>query len=241
MPDAEARALRRAVVLLLMLSVARWLHASVDRRSSSMPEGEAAEAASLHAVRTRAALEEEEHRARPLGEGETIDPNRASAQELDRIPGVGPSKAQAIVTARASGAVFLQPEDLLVVRGFGPSVIERIRPHLSFSDAPPGRRSRTPGQGSRWERSGGRSAGAANAAARTQAPTSSPGLVDVNRAGSDELVRLPRIGPVTAQRIIAARRERPFASLEDLGRVPGIGPATVEALRGLVTVGPGRR
>ena len=65
--------------------------------------------------------------------------------------------------------------------------------------------------------------------------------MDINRADPNELVRLPRIGPVTAQRIVAARRERPFSSLEDLGRVPGIGPATLDGLRGLVTVGTGRR
>ena len=50
-----------------------------------------------------------------------------------------------------------------------------------------------------------------------------------------ELQRLPNVGPVLAQRIILARSERPFRSLEDLRRVPGIGPKTLEKLRPFVT------
>lgn len=221
MPDTETRALRRAVVLLLTISVARWVHATVAGRGSPPPENQMVEEAARHAARTRTALKEEEARTRPLAEGETIDPNRASTEELDRLPGVGPSKARAIVTARENGTVFLGPGDLATVRGFGPAVIERILPHLVFPAA--AARARPP------------------PADRPRVRALSPSPVDVNRAGLDELVRLPRIGPVTAERILAARRERPFSSVEDLSRVPGIGPATVEALRGLVTVGPRRR
>ncbi|MFM7411980.1 MAG: ComEA family DNA-binding protein [Planctomycetota bacterium] len=56
--------------------------------------------------------------------------------------------------------------------------------------------------------------------------------VNVNEAGVDELAVLPGLGPTTAGRIIAHRREHgPFASLDDLLDVPGIGPATLEGLR----------
>ncbi len=62
---------------------------------------------------------------------------------------------------------------------------------------------------------------------------SAPGIpVNINRAGADELMELPGIGPAKAQAIIA---NRPFASVDDLDRVPGIGPATLEVLRPLVT------
>lgn len=58
--------------------------------------------------------------------------------------------------------------------------------------------------------------------------------VDLNRASERQLLGLPGVGPVTAQRIVAAR---PFHRLEDLLRVPGIGPVRFEALRDHVTLG----
>ena len=60
-------------------------------------------------------------------------------------------------------------------------------------------------------------------------------LVNVNTATLEELVALPNIGPVTAQRIIDYRElASPFATLADLDQVSGIGPATLEALQDLV-------
>jgi DNA uptake protein ComE-like DNA-binding protein len=62
--------------------------------------------------------------------------------------------------------------------------------------------------------------------------------LDVNEAGVAELMRLPHIGAAIAQRIVAARNERPFASVDDLRRVRGIGPKTLAGLRPHVRVGP---
>ena len=51
--------------------------------------------------------------------------------------------------------------------------------------------------------------------------------IDLNAADAVELQRLPGIGPVTAERIIAGR---PYARLEDLLAVRGIGPKTLERI-----------
>lgn len=56
--------------------------------------------------------------------------------------------------------------------------------------------------------------------------------VNVNAAGVVELAQLPGLGPATAERIVAYRREHgPFASHDELLRVPGIGPVTLESLQ----------
>jgi competence protein ComEA len=61
------------------------------------------------------------------------------------------------------------------------------------------------------------------------------GPVNVNTATADELTRLPRIGPVLAQRIVQWRTDHgKFASLDQLDAVPGIGSKMIESLRGLV-------
>jgi hypothetical protein len=61
--------------------------------------------------------------------------------------------------------------------------------------------------------------------------------VRINWAAEDELVRLPRVGPALARRIIATRQARGlFREPAELLQVPGIGPATYQALEDFVTV-----
>ena len=62
--------------------------------------------------------------------------------------------------------------------------------------------------------------------------------VNLNTAGSDELVGLPGIGPAMAGRIIAYRNQHgKFISVDDLSNVRGIGKKKLERLRPYCTVG----
>jgi competence protein ComEA len=64
---------------------------------------------------------------------------------------------------------------------------------------------------------------------------SSPAVVDLNSATIDQLETLPRVGPVTAQKIIDWRTAHSgFTSVEQLQQVSGIGPATYSELAPLV-------
>lgn len=64
-----------------------------------------------------------------------------------------------------------------------------------------------------------------------------PLRVNVNAAGTEELERLPGIGPVRAAEIVRLRRERgSFTTVDELLDVRGIGPVTLERLRPFAVV-----
>ena len=56
-----------------------------------------------------------------------LDLNRASREELESLPGVGPVIAERILTLRQELGRFRGLEELRSVRGIGPATIERIR------------------------------------------------------------------------------------------------------------------
>ena len=57
-----------------------------------------------------------------------IDLNIATAVDLDRLPGVGPSTAKAIIDHRTRNGPFASVDDLLKVKGIGPAKLAEIRP-----------------------------------------------------------------------------------------------------------------
>ena len=59
-----------------------------------------------------------------------IDINRASAKELEALPGVGPATAKRIIDYRNTNGHFNSPEDLTNIRGIGWSKLEKIKAHI---------------------------------------------------------------------------------------------------------------
>ncbi len=66
----------------------------------------------------------------PAAEGDSIDLNRATAEELTRLPGVGEVIAKRIVEFREKHGPFERVEDLMKVKGIGEKSLEKIRPHV---------------------------------------------------------------------------------------------------------------
>lgn len=66
--------------------------------------------------------------------GLALDPNTASAKDLEALPGVGPVIARRLVEYRQSHGPFRKPEDLLQVSGIGPKKLEQLRPFLCIEE-----------------------------------------------------------------------------------------------------------
>lgn len=59
---------------------------------------------------------------------------------------------------------------------------------------------------------------------------------DLNTATLTELQKVNGIGPKKAEAIIEYRKKTPFKSVDELDKVPGFGKATVEKVKGELTV-----
>jgi len=185
---------------------------------------------------TRLEMERAERMRTPLAPGERVDPNRDPDVELARLPGIGPALAARIVEDREGRGPFLTPADLLRVSGIGPAILARVEEVLDLSNPPASAVASAipPPAGVAATLPVPGPSGGSNSMAGSVAP----GLVDLNRAGADELQQLPGIGPALADRIVEYRgRTGGFRRPEELLEVSGIGPATLERLLPLVRVG----
>ena len=64
------------------------------------------------------------------------------------------------------------------------------------------------------------------------------GKIDINTASVEELTQLNKIGPKTAERIVAYRSANgPFKSVEDLRNVKGVGDKILDLNRDRITIG----
>ena len=80
-------------------------------------------------------------------------------------------------------------------------------------------------------------AASASAADTAAAPAPAKKTVNVNTASTDELARLPRVGPSLAGKIVAHREKNgPFKRTEDLMEVAGIGEKMFTVLKPYLSV-----
>ncbi|MBS5248742.1 MAG: helix-hairpin-helix domain-containing protein [Oscillospiraceae bacterium] len=68
-----------------------------------------------------------------LLEGEIIDLNTAAPEDLERLPGIGPAKAEAIAAYRTEHGPFRTVDQLMEVSGIGEATLEALRPYITAS------------------------------------------------------------------------------------------------------------
>ncbi|MEF3306066.1 ComEA family DNA-binding protein [Paenibacillus sp. GYB003] len=90
--------------------------ANAQPSGSSVPPGSPADAAAAQAQSGSGA--------------NATDLNRATAAELDKLPGIGPSKAKAIAEYREREGPFRSIDDLKKVKGIGDKTFESLKPFI---------------------------------------------------------------------------------------------------------------
>jgi competence protein ComEA len=61
----------------------------------------------------------------------TVNVNTATLEELTLLPGIGESRAQAVIETRKRRGGFKSVDDLMEVKGIGEASLERLRPHVT--------------------------------------------------------------------------------------------------------------
>jgi len=149
-----------------------------------------------------------------------VNINTANAKALEALPGIGETKAKAIVAHREKHGPFKTIEDVKKVSGVTAKDLEQMKGRITVEAAA----SET-------------SAAGAMAAADTAA-TAATTKVNLNTANAKALEALPGIGNVKAKAIIAYRdKNGPFTTVDDLKKVDGISAKLTEKLKERVTVG----
>jgi len=148
----------------------------------------------------------------PLASWAGLNVNTASASELESLPGIGPSKAAAIVAYRTDNGPFTSVDALTSVPGIGAKTVDSLRSEAEVGDGTTVTKGASTGSSS-----GG--APSANA-------------ININTASAGQLDSLPGIGPSKAAAIVADREAKGvFASCDELSRVTGVGAKTVAQIK----------
>ncbi len=61
-----------------------------------------------------------------------INVNTADAELLQELPGIGPSRAEALIKERDANGEFENANDLTRISGIGEATVERIRDEIDF-------------------------------------------------------------------------------------------------------------
>jgi len=130
---------KRAALMLAVLALAgagvRWLLA--PRPDAAPGDVRLTTRAAPDSLGLRSTARQAAQLSRPLAPGERIDLDRADVTEITRLPRIGPALAQRIVAWRAEHGAFGGLARFDSVPGVGPSLLNAVRPFVSFSGVLP--------------------------------------------------------------------------------------------------------
>ncbi len=72
-------------------------------------------------------------REKNIGSGD-IDINKATAEELDSLPGIGEKRAQAIIEQRIKMGGFSTLRDIICTEGIGAEIYNEIEPYIKIGE-----------------------------------------------------------------------------------------------------------
>ena len=138
-----------------------------------------------------------------------ININTATKTEFQKLPNIGPKKAERIVKYRLEHGDFKRIEDLIKIKGIGKKTIEKLRPHITLE-----------------------------LTQEEDSEDNNPeGKININLADIDEFSIMPGIGPTKKKRIIKYRKKNGnFKTKEELMSVKGIGEKIYGKINIFITI-----
>ncbi len=170
-----------------------------------------------------------------------LDINRATLEQLDQLPGIGPKKAQLIIDYREANKGFRAVEELLNISGIGEKTYSGLKGYVCVDEPQEGQpapsTAQLPAPFTPLLVTVPAVAGVQKELQGVFSPHASLATVNINTASSEELKRLDGIGDALAGRIIQYRQEHgPFRSSQDIMKVKGIGQVRYEANKHRIVV-----